>query len=192
VDTMGRSSLRCVKPHVQSSDDGGNGAIEPYRLIKIVSLHHHTQLTDPRRRRFVHDRYDNSDINVKVKRACVRIGQLANTSGASARSLRYYEQRGLLVASRTPTGQRVYSANDVDRARQIVRLLHAGLGTPKIAELLPCLTAPPEERTTHLLTSLLAEQDRLDNDIASLRSVRASLNQVITGIEHEHHTPIDP
>ena len=122
----------------------------------------------------------------------MRIGQLATASGASARSLRYYEQPGLLASSRTPSGQRRYSANDVDRVAQILRLLRAGLGTAKIAELLPCLTAPPEERTTHLLTSLLAERDRLDNDIASIRSVRASLNRVITGIEQERHNLSEP
>jgi DNA-binding transcriptional MerR regulator len=116
---------------------------------------------------------------------CMRIGELAKKTRTSVRSLRYYEQQGLLVSRRSSSGQRLYDASDIDRVVQIVGLLRAGLGTTKIAELLPCLTAPPAQRTGHLLTSLRAERDRLDNDIASLRVVRQELDRIITTITHQ-------
>ncbi|MGH3121741.1 MAG: MerR family DNA-binding transcriptional regulator, partial [Streptosporangiaceae bacterium] len=34
----------------------------------------------------------------------MRIGELASKTGASVRSLRYYEQQGLLAAERSPSG----------------------------------------------------------------------------------------
>ncbi len=44
----------------------------------------------------------------------MRIGDVAHRAGVSARALRYYEQRGLLVADRTPSGQRSYPESAVD------------------------------------------------------------------------------
>ncbi|MFI5897699.1 MerR family DNA-binding transcriptional regulator [Actinoplanes sp. NPDC051513] len=38
----------------------------------------------------------------------MRIGDLSAATGASTRSLRYYEEQGLLTSTRTPGGQRVY------------------------------------------------------------------------------------
>ncbi|WP_374225966.1 MerR family DNA-binding transcriptional regulator [Micromonospora sp. C41] len=39
----------------------------------------------------------------------MRIGELSARTGVSARSIRYYEQQGLLAALRTPSGQRVFA-----------------------------------------------------------------------------------
>jgi DNA-binding transcriptional MerR regulator len=56
------------------------------------------------------------------------IGRAAQACGVSERSLRYYQQIGLLTPSgRTPGGLRRYSAEDLDRVRRI-RELQALLG----------------------------------------------------------------
>ena len=47
----------------------------------------------------------------------MRIGDLAEHTGASVRSLRYYEEQGLLLADRTPSGQRTYDDDAVDDIR---------------------------------------------------------------------------
>ena len=39
----------------------------------------------------------------------MRIGELARRSGTSARSIRYYEQQGLMVSRRDPNGYRNYN-----------------------------------------------------------------------------------
>ena len=69
----------------------------------------------------------------------MRIGELAELTGVSERSLRYYEEQGLLSPERTPAGYRVYAESDVDVVRHVRALLAAGLGTAFIREVLPCV-----------------------------------------------------
>lgn len=70
----------------------------------------------------------------------IRIGELADQTGASTRALRYYEQQGLLESRRQPNGYRDYSSDAVIRVRNIRRLLDAGLSCDDIRELDGCLT----------------------------------------------------
>ncbi len=53
----------------------------------------------------------------------MRIGELARRSGTSARSIRYYEQQGLMVARRRPNGYRDYDERSVATVRRIQVLL---------------------------------------------------------------------
>ena len=99
------------------------------------------------------------------------------------RALRYYEQRGLLAADRTPGGQRDYPERAVDRVIRIQELLAAGLHTKKIAELLPCMRdtdgGPSEIATPRLVTDLTAERDRIDRMLTELSGTREVLDEVI-------------
>lgn len=60
----------------------------------------------------------------------MRIGELAARGGASVRSLRYYEEQGLLTLCRSPSGQRHYTEAEVERVVFIQRLYAAGLSSP--------------------------------------------------------------
>lgn len=92
----------------------------------------------------------------------MRIGELSEASGVSVRSLRYYEQQGLVRARRTAGGWRDFDPSMVERVVMIQYLLAAGLCTVSIAALLPCLDAPPAERTG-VMEELLDDQlDRLE------------------------------
>ena len=119
----------------------------------------------------------------------MRIGELARRTGVSERSLRYYEQHGLLVSDRTSGGQREYVERAVDRVILIQELFAAGLHSKKIAELLPCMRDPdggPNERATpELVTELTAERDRIDRMIADLTTSRSVLDDVITTAARE-------
>ncbi|MGV9304358.1 MerR family transcriptional regulator [Nonomuraea sp. NPDC003727] len=53
------------------------------------------------------------------------ISELAELTGASARALRHYEDRGLLVPTRNSSGYRDYSESDVTRVAQIRTMLSA-------------------------------------------------------------------
>ena len=68
----------------------------------------------------------------------LRIGQLAERSGVSVRALRYYEEQGLLVADRTPAGQRAYPESAAEKVRFFQQMYAAGLTSRDIADLLPC------------------------------------------------------
>lgn len=57
----------------------------------------------------------------------MRIGDAAVAAGMTPRALRYYEQQGLVTARRTPSGHRVYDAEDIRRLRAVRALRDAGL-----------------------------------------------------------------
>lgn len=67
----------------------------------------------------------------------MRIGELAEATGVSARSLRYYEEQGLIRSSRTSGGWRDFDAASVERVVMIQHLLAAGLSSATIDQLLP-------------------------------------------------------
>lgn len=109
----------------------------------------------------------------------MRIGELADATGVSTRSLRYYEEHGLIRSERTPGGWRDFESPMVERVVMIQHLFAAGLSSTTINELLPCLEAPPEERTgvmDHLLAQqvarLEAKRRDLDRELDTLQALR--------------------
>ena len=113
----------------------------------------------------------------------MRIGELARSTGASERSLRYYETQGLLAPERRPSGHREYRSADVDAVRRIQVLLAAGLSTTQIVAVLPCMIDDDTELTPdcpELVDELVLQRDRLDEAIAELSDTRANLEAIIT------------
>jgi DNA-binding transcriptional MerR regulator len=109
----------------------------------------------------------------------VRIGELAERTGVSVRSLRYYGEQGLLTSTRSASGQRHYTDADVERVILIQRLYTAGLSSRTITELLPCVDAPSEENSSAAMERMEQERDRLDEHIAELVRTRDALDDVM-------------
>ncbi|GAB3934162.1 MerR family transcriptional regulator [Micromonospora vulcania] len=110
----------------------------------------------------------------------MRIGELAIASGVSVRSLRYYEQQGLLTSERTSGGQRRYRDDAVQRVGLIQRLYSAAVCSEKIAELLPSFDG---RQSPELRASLLIEKARIDGMIRDLEQARDVLLSVIDDAE---------
>ncbi|MFG2480504.1 MerR family transcriptional regulator [Streptomyces fagopyri] len=106
----------------------------------------------------------------------MRIGELAARSGVSVRSLRYYEEQGLLFSTRSASGQRHYTEDAAERVTFLQRMYAAGLSSRTIAELLPCVDSPSEEASDAALERMAEERDRLDEHIAELIRTRESLD----------------
>jgi DNA-binding transcriptional MerR regulator len=69
--------------------------------------------------------------------ATMHIGELAERTGMSLRSIRHYDEVGLLVPSgRTAGGFRVYTARDLERLLVIRRMKPLGFTLEEMAELL--------------------------------------------------------
>ncbi|NTU88498.1 MAG: MerR family transcriptional regulator [Actinobacteria bacterium] len=64
------------------------------------------------------------------------IGELARIAHVSERTLRYYDQIGLLTCARTTGGYRTYSAAEVDRLQQILLFRELEVPVAQIADLL--------------------------------------------------------
>jgi MerR family copper efflux transcriptional regulator len=74
----------------------------------------------------------------------MRIGDAAAAVGVTTRTLRYYEQRGLVTARRTVSGQREYGAEDVRRLHAVRELLDSGLTIGDVRRLIDILDALPD------------------------------------------------
>ncbi len=65
-----------------------------------------------------------------------KIGELASLAGMSPRTIRYYEEIGLLNSvKRIEGGKRVYTEKDYQRLKFIMRLKHLGLPLSEMHEL---------------------------------------------------------
>lgn len=70
----------------------------------------------------------------------VRIGQVADRTGLSLRTIRWYEEEGLIVpTARTDGGFRLYSEHDVARLEVIKRMKPLGFALEEMRELLTVL-----------------------------------------------------
>lgn len=116
----------------------------------------------------------------------MRIGDLAELTGASVRSLRYYEELGLIESCRTAGNQRDFVEDMVDRVQLIRELLAAGLPTRTIADVLPCMSEPAEQ-TALLTKTLLEERARIETAIGRLQHMRRLLDEVIAAAP-----PVEP
>src|SRR5262247_1881596 len=67
----------------------------------------------------------------------LKIGDFARLAGTNLRTLRYYEEIGLLQpATRSSGGFRYYRAKDLDRLRMVANLQGLGLDLARIRELM--------------------------------------------------------
>lgn len=112
----------------------------------------------------------------------MRIGDVAYQAGVSTRALRYYEEQGLLVSARTPSGQRTYPASAVERVRLIQQFFTAGLPSRTILQLLPCVDTG--QGSPEVFEMLAAERDRITAAMADLAAARDALDQIIHIANH--------
>ena len=107
----------------------------------------------------------------------IRIGELAQRTGVSARSLRYYEQRGLLTSHRDRNGYRRYSNDVVQLVSNLRRLLGVGLSVADIQQFGSCVTSP-DLGSSPCAPALEVYEQRLrtlDDRIAILTHLRSNL-----------------
>ena len=118
-----------------------------------------------------------------MERNVLRIGQVAGQAGVSVRSLRYYEEQGLLQPERTASGQRVYEEDAIERVRLLRRLYAAGLTSTSIAALLPCVDTPSQQVTAESVAVMRHEHARLSEQIARLTAARDQLEYLLHAAE---------
>jgi len=128
--------------------------------------------------------------------AQLRIGDVAKLVGTTPRTIRYYEELGLLpqAAARPSGGHRLYNEHDVERVRELIRLKELlGVTLEELktlqaaeqarasvrAELHRGDVAPPRRR--ELLSEALGHIDRqlqlVDNRAGELDKLKAELGE---------------
>ncbi|MDR9853444.1 MerR family transcriptional regulator [Paenibacillus sp. VCA1] len=112
----------------------------------------------------------------------MNIGELAELTGASIRSLRYYEQKGLLAPLRKDNGYREYTPFAVEQVRTIQLYLNLGLSTDEIAGILQCVLMNKEAFCVEVLPIYQLKLQEIDKQIELLTSIRQNLTDRIDAI----------
>ena len=120
-----------------------------------------------------------------------RIGEVADRLGVSPRTIKYYEEIGLLVpGERSPGGFRLYAEPDVERLRRILRLKDMGFSLAAIREFISVRDEAREatretvlqETTKHLEArehELTPRIEKLRHDLESAEDLRQELQHDI-------------
>lgn len=115
-----------------------------------------------------------------------KISELAQLSGVSTRTLRYYDEIDLLKPAQVgDNGYRAYGREQVDRLQEI--LFYRQLGMP-LEEIRNLLTAPSYDRERSLtqhLSALKAQQNQLDLLIRNVEKTLLDLKGEITMSDKE-------
>ena len=123
------------------------------------------------------------------KEVCaVRIGELAEQTGASVRSLRHYERAGLITACRDGNGYRVFDAGAVECVRRVRGLLEAGFTVSEILPLSAYLVrGTAGEPCSGAVAGLYRRKlEHIDRKIQCLQEVRALLaDQAARSVERD-------
>lgn len=106
------------------------------------------------------------------------IGELSKSYGISLRTIRFYEEKGLLTPQRRGTNRRTYSVEDVRRLDFIVSCRQTGIAVDAIAMLLDV----KDKLTTDTFHSALTRQ---------LRKRLAELDAEKSKIEEQRHAVMD-
>lgn len=108
----------------------------------------------------------------------MNIGQAAEASGVTAKMIRYYESIGLILeASRTDSGYRQYTAQDVQTLRFIKRSRDLGFSIDRIKTLLS-LWGDRRRKSADVKKLARLYIAELDQDIEKLQSIRNELQHL--------------
>jgi DNA-binding transcriptional MerR regulator len=93
----------------------------------------------------------------------LRIGEVAEVTGTTPRTIRYYEEIGLLKGAERAHGKhRFYTEDDVERVREILRLKDLlGLSLDQLSRLLEAEAARAELRREYHQTEQPAKRRRI-------------------------------
>ena len=98
------------------------------------------------------------------------IAEVAKRTGLASSTLRYYENKGLIVASRAAGGRRHFAADVLDQLDLIALGQAGGLSLDEIQTMLSPQGAPRVDRPL-----LLAKADEIDAAVKRLQAMSAGL-----------------
>ena len=107
-----------------------------------------------------------------------QIGELANILELSPRTIRYYEEIGLLNSvKRVEGGKRIYTDRDFQRLKFITRLKHLGLTLSEMVELEDIYQIHRTNRKVlpRLLELLDGHATKIDERVNSLNKLKADI-----------------
>ncbi|MGC0368293.1 MerR family DNA-binding transcriptional regulator [Microbacterium sp. SLBN-111] len=109
----------------------------------------------------------------------MRIGEVSRRSGVSPRSLRYYEQLGLIASERESNGYRRYDQVAVERAIVIHMLFGMDFPREIVTSVLACTGDAPAEAHDALYAQLDRVRADLGERIETLVATRSRIDEFL-------------
>jgi len=109
------------------------------------------------------------------------ISELANALAISPSSIRFYEDKGLILPGRTPGNQRLYTKKDRARLKLILRGKRFGFSLDEISKVIGMADAPMDE-ISQIETSLVYAKQKLE-EIAQRKTELRLLEEDILSIK---------
>ena len=110
-------------------------------------------------------------------------GDMARLSNSTLRTVRFYEQEGLIEPERrSPCGHRLFSGRELTKLQLALDLREAGLSVQSIKDLF-CLKSGcdcPEEASQRMSNALTEQIDAMQQKIAKLRKLREELTAMVS------------
>ncbi|CAG2367918.1 MerR family transcriptional regulator [Burkholderia sola] len=108
------------------------------------------------------------------------IGKLAQLTGASVRSIRHYDEHGLLASVRAANGYRLFADNAATQVKQIQRMIATGFTLDDIRGFPDCMLLIDGARSCDQITDVQrARLEAIDRQIADLEKRRARLVKML-------------
>ena len=108
----------------------------------------------------------------------MNIGTVSERSGLPAKTIRYYEDIGLVAPERRGNGYRDYSLDDMHRLRFVQRSRSLGFSVDECRQLLSLYS--DRERESAEVKALAAHKlAEIDRKIAELRDLRETLHHLV-------------
>ncbi|SNY59491.1 MerR family transcriptional regulator [Paractinoplanes atraurantiacus] len=126
----------------------------------------------------------------------MRVKELADLTGTTVRTIRYYHQIGLVPVPERCGGHRDYDLVHVARLVRIRWLAQAGIPLATIAVMLgdqAPAAATPDLRRQSVLADLRAGVSALEQQLLELQAQRDRMRRLIAGVERDGHlSPMPP
>ncbi len=113
------------------------------------------------------------------KLSTYHVGDLAKSLGLSTRSIRYYEELGLIRPSRTEGGFRLYTDQDKELIMLIVRFKDLGMSLEEIRALVAPKRSISKESLEELRQALLSRRSEFEEKIEKLKQSIGQIDNVV-------------
>jgi MerR family copper efflux transcriptional regulator len=119
-------------------------------------------------------------VTKSVPKQLLAIGELARETGASVRSIRYYDGHGLLTSIRAANGYRAFPCAAITQVRQIQRMIATGFTLADIRAFPDCMRMIEGARScTETTAAQRRRLDSIERQIADLERRRARLRRTL-------------
>ncbi|MBR9765654.1 MAG: MerR family transcriptional regulator [Rhodobacteraceae bacterium] len=117
----------------------------------------------------------------------MNIGQAARRTGLSVKTIRYYEEIGLVSADRAENGYRDFGDRAISRLRMLAQARHLGFGLEECRRLLE-LDADPGRASRDVQALAIRNLEAVRDKIGQLRALETEL-EVLIGHCHGDDAP---